>query len=230
MLKVTTRKAPPAGTRAAVGPETEWTVPATRNSSTKNSRGMAGGKYDSAASIVEEVVLSAKQGRAFESQQRFLPPELSAVTSESAVLVHDAVAGYDDGDAIRAVGPSDRARGGDHADGSGDVLVRSRFTVRDALQFGPDALLERRSRRDHRNGEPGQRPGEVRVELVAQPLEMRIVAGDRIRSEPSTDDRRLRREPGGLRELKHAHAARARSRRERAERAVDRLVHAGHWR
>src|SRR5690606_24096875 len=82
---------------------------------------------------------------ALDLQQPLLAPQPAAVTAELAVLVHDAVAGDEDGDAVLAVGGADRTAGAGATDRSGQIVIRTSLAVGDVEQRGPDRALEIRA-------------------------------------------------------------------------------------
>ena len=115
---------------------------------------------------------------AFEVQERFLSPQQPAVTPELSVLVDHAVAGDENRNAIQAVCMTDGPLRARRVDGSGEIFVRPGLSERDSQQLAPHALLERRPRRGKRKRELPQLSRKICVQLVAQPVEMRRLAGN----------------------------------------------------
>jgi S-adenosylmethionine:tRNA ribosyltransferase-isomerase len=139
--------------------------------------------------------------RTFEMQERFLPPQQPAVAAKPSVLINDAVAGNENRDSVQAVGASDRALCARCGDDSSQLFVRPRLTERDPLQFGPHALLERRARRHERQRERPQLSRKINVQLVAQPIKMRRVAGNDGTAESIPNLLDLRRQHAAVAEL-----------------------------
>jgi len=115
---------------------------------------------------------------AFEMQERFFSPQQPTVAAELSVLVDHAVAGDENRNAIETVCVTDSALRAGRVDRSGEIFIRPGLAERDAQQLAPDALLERRPRRRQRKRERPQRSGKICVQLVAQPVEMRRLAGN----------------------------------------------------
>jgi len=74
----------------------------------------------------------------FEIEQELLAPEAAAIPAHLAVLVDHAMTGNDDGDAILAVGPADRADCTRMGDRMSQPLVRLSFSIRNIEQSLPD--------------------------------------------------------------------------------------------
>src|SRR5450755_4044989 len=89
-----------------------------------------------------------KPARALEVQQDAFAPESAAIAAQFTAFVHDSMARDDNGDAVHAVGASDRARCSRVTDGLGQRLVRACFSVWNAEQFRPDGLFKGRARID----------------------------------------------------------------------------------
>ena len=155
--------------------------------------------------------------RALEVEQEALRSKTAAVAGERAVRADHAVARDQDRDgvcAVRRAGGADRRRA---PDAPGELRVRDRLAVADALQLVPDALLERRAARRDRQVERPAPAGEVLGELHARGAERGGVA------HASRQARRARRPAGGGRQT-----AVLGGQEQLADRARDRRVRHAH--
>lgn len=91
-------------------------------------------------------------------EEPFFAVEAAPVAAQRAGGLDHAVAGDDDGDAVRAVGRADGALGAGARDAVGEFAVAGGPPERDGEQGGPDLLLEGRS---------GCEEGKVKVRTLA---------------------------------------------------------------
>ncbi len=156
-----------------------------------------------------------------EVKKRFLPPEQSTVAAELPVLVDHAVAGNENGDSIQPVRSSDRSLRVGHTHRVGEVFVGPGFSIRNPLQCGPHALLERGARRHEWQGELPELPRKIGFQLVAQLVEMRGVAGDDRAVESAANGLDLSREHTAIGEFEKTNSLGRGAGHERAERTLD---------
>src|SRR5215207_7645601 len=117
----------------------------------------------------------SEQPRDLQVEQRLLALEPARIAGQRSVRPDDAVARHDDRDRVGAVRGADRAR--DHglvAQAPGDVAIARGLAVRDALQLGPDLLLELRALARERQVELRTFAGEVLPQLLLSAVQQGV--------------------------------------------------------
>lgn len=108
-----------------------------------------------------DAFLGLDQKVSFVLEQPFLAPQTATITDQLAVFADDAMAGYDDGDRVAAVGGSHGPYGCRSTDTPCNILIGCRAAIRNRLQALPDLLLEF-----------GSAQGQADIEFVALSLEI----------------------------------------------------------
>src|SRR5262249_17852232 len=72
-----------------------------------------------------------------EIEQMLFTPQAASIPSKFPALIHDAMAGNQDRNAVRTVGMTNRALSGSRADALREFLVRARLAVRYSEQLVP---------------------------------------------------------------------------------------------
>src|SRR3984893_10679649 len=121
-----------------------------------------------------EVAASARK-RAFMLQEPCLAPQSTAIPGQCSVGADHAMARHDKCELVVAVGTPDRTHRRRPPDFCGDVGVGKRLPGRNRAQRLPKRTLKRRASELQRSRERQRAPGKIRVELLANMVEMEVL-------------------------------------------------------
>src|SRR5262249_16433439 len=107
-----------------------------------------------------------------------------AITSELPILIYYAVTWNNDGYPVLAVRMTYRPLCAGRGNLPRQVFVGTSLAVRYTQQLVPDALLERRTRKNQGNRKPFQVPPEVLLQLLFQKIQVLVTFRDDGRGEP----------------------------------------------
>jgi hypothetical protein len=148
-------------------------------------------------------------------------PQAAPVSAQLAVRVYNAMTRNDDRDPVHPVRPADRALPPRSPDAVRKLSVGNRFPVRNARQLPPDALFERCTAVNEWHGEVLERTGEIPGELIAELVQISMLAWNHRLPEQPGQPFQLGLQHPAVGKLEETQAFIGRSGNHRPERGVD---------